>query len=373
VNISLQLKVVENLKAVILAGGFATRLRPLSCTRPKILFPIVNKPLLEWTFERLVKNDIKEVIMAVNYQTEIAIKQCKVQRCGAYISYSRDPLRKPLGTGGPIKKAEKQIGHDSPFLVLNGDVFADVNYREILKLHEEKGAVATIALHRVENPSRYGVAELTEDNRIKRFIEKPQPREAPTNLINAGAYVLSPEIFEYVPYGKAVSMEREVFPKLAEKSVLYGYVHDGLWMDIGKPEDYVKINKILLDSFFAQQKLEVKNGVDIKKPVFFDKVSLGEKSVIGPYTVLGRNVTVGKNVCIQESVILPNTEISDFAYIKGAIIGEGAFIGKGAKISEGCILGDHTKIGDHVSLAKGVLICPAKEVTESIPATQCVI
>jgi mannose-1-phosphate guanylyltransferase len=361
------------LKALILAGGFATRLRPLSCTRPKILFPIVNKPLLEWTLERLTKNNIKEVIMAVNYQTEIAIKQHKIQKCGAHISYSHDPLRKPLGTGGPIKKAEKQIGHDSPFLVLNGDVFADVNYREILKLHEEKSAVATIALHKVEDPSRYGVAEIAGDNHIKRFIEKPPQKDAPTNLINAGVYALSPEIFEYIPDGRTVSMEREVFPKLAEKGVLYGYIHDGLWMDIGKPEDYMEINKILLDSLFAQRRLKIKNEVKIEKPVFFDKVSLKEKSVIGPYTILGQNVAVGKNAYIQESVILSNTQISDFAYIKGAIIGEGAFIGKGAKILEGCILGDHTIIRDKVSLAKGVLICPAKEVYESVRKTQCII
>lgn len=364
---------VKNLKAVILAGGFATRLRPLSCTRPKILFPIVNKPLLEWTFERLAKNDIKEVIMAVNYQTEIAIKQHKIQKHGVKISYSRDPLRKPLGTGGPIKKAEKQIGHNSSFLVLNGDVFADVNYTEILRLHEEKDAVATIALHRVEDPSRYGVVELTEDNRIKRFIEKPPRKEAPTNLINAGVYALSPEIFEYIPHGKAVSMEREVFPKLAEKGMLYGYIHESLWMDIGKPEDYLKINKILLDSFFSQQKLKVKSGVEVKKPVFFHKVSLEEKAVIGPYTILGQNVTVGKGACIQNSVILPNTQISDLAFIKGAIVGEGAIIGKGAKISEGCILGDHTRIRDGVSLGKGVLICPAKEVSEDIQENRCVI
>ncbi|MGQ9507017.1 MAG: sugar phosphate nucleotidyltransferase [Candidatus Bathycorpusculaceae bacterium] len=361
------------MKAIILAGGFATRLRPISCTRPKILFPIVNKPLLEWTLERLAKNNIKEVIMAVNYQTENAIKQHKIKKYGVHLSYSRDPIRKPLGTGGPIKKAEKQIGRNSPFLVLNGDVFADVNYTEILKLHKEKGGVATIALHKVEDSNRYGVAELTEDNCIKKFIEKPQLKEAPTNPINAGVYVLSPKIFEYIPEKRAVSMEREVFPKLAEKGMLYGYVHEGLWMDIGKLEDYIKINKILLDSFFAQQKLKVKNKVEIKKPVFFNKVSLGEKSVIGPYTILGKNVIVGKNACIQNSVIFSNTKISEYASIKGAIIGESVFIGKGAKISEGCILGDHTKIGDNVSLAKGVLICPAKEISENLQENRCII
>lgn len=165
------------MKALILAGGFGTRLRPLSCTRPKSLFPILNKPLLEWTFERLAKNNITEAILAVNYQTEAAIKQHRIPRHGIHITYSRDPLGKPLGTGGPLKKAEKHIGHDAPFLILNGDIFADVDYTQLLKMHQEKNATATIALHQVEDPSRYGVAELAKDNRIKRFIEKPHENQ----------------------------------------------------------------------------------------------------------------------------------------------------------------------------------------------------
>ena len=358
---------------MILAGGFGTRLRPLSCTRPKILLPIVNKPLLQWTFERLAKNNIKEARLAVNYQTEVAIKQHRIPRCGLHVTYSRDPLRKPLGTGGPIKKAEKFIDHNAPFLVLNGDVFADVNYTEILKTHEENDAVATIALHRVEDPSRYGVAELAEDNRIKRFIEKPPVGTAPTNLINAGAYVLSPKIFKYIPEGRAVSIEYEIFPKLAEEGGLYGYVFDGLWMDIGKPEDYLKVNKTLITSIANQQKCKIENDTEIKKPVAFDKeVSIGEKSVIGPYVVLGRNVIAGSNVRIQNSVILRETVISDFVSMDGAIIGEGVFIGKRVKIGKGCILGDHVKIKDYVSLAERVSICPAKEVSESVLTPKCI-
>jgi len=358
---------------LILAGGFGTRLRPLSCTRPKILLPIVNKPLLQWTFERLAKNNIKEVRLAVNYQTEVAIKQHRIPRCGLQVTYSRDPLRKPLGTGGPIKKAEKFIGHNAPFLVLNGDVFADVNYTEILKIHEENDAVATIALHRVEDPSRYGVAELAEDNRIKRFIEKPPVGTAPTNLINAGAYVLSQKIFKYIPEGRAVSIEYEIFPKLAEEGGLYGCVFDGLWMDIGKPEDYLEVNKTLVTSIASQQKCKIGNETVIKKPVAFDKeVSVGKKSVIGPHVVLGRNVTAGKNVRIQNSVILRETVISDFVSMDGAIIGEGVFIGKRVKIGKGCILGDHVKIKDDISLAERVLICPAKEVSESALTPKCI-
>jgi len=352
---------------LILAGGFGTRLRPLSCTRPKILFPIVNKPLLQWTFERLAKNMIKEAILAANLQTEVFIKQHRIPKCGLRITYSRDPLKKPLGTGGPIKKAEKLLGHDASFLVLNGDIFADVNYREIFKMHEEKNATATIALHRVKDPSRYGVAELAKGNRIKRFIEKPPRAKAPTSLINAGVYVLNPEIFEYIPKGRKVSLEREVFPKLSEAGKLYGYVFDGLWMDIGKLEDYLKINEILLDTFANQQKYNIGSKVKVKKPVAVDKgVSVGEKSFVGPYAILGRNTTVGSNVRIQNSVVFPGVVISDFSSVNGAIIGENVVIGKGVKIGEGCVLGDHVKVKDNVRLVKGVSICPAKEIPESV-------
>jgi mannose-1-phosphate guanylyltransferase len=365
--------VEEAVKALILAGGFGTRLRPLSCTRPKILFPILNKPLLQWIFEGLARSNIEEAIMAVNYQTEVAIKQHRIPRHRLRVTYSRDPLRKPLGSGGPIKKAEKRIGHDAPFLVLNGDIFADVDYAKMLKLHNGKSAVATIALHEVEDPSRYGVAELTEDDRIARFIEKPRKGTAPTNLINAGVYILSPEIFKYIPKGRAVSIEREVFTKLAEEEALYGYVYNDMWMDIGEPEDYLKINHLLLDSMVNQPKPTTQKA-EVKQPVIFDKkVSVGEKSVIGPYAVLGRNVTVGKNAKIQNSVILRETAISDFASIDGAIVGEGVFIGKNVRIGRGCILGDHARIKDNTSLANRVWVCPAKEISESVSKPKCIV
>jgi mannose-1-phosphate guanylyltransferase len=365
---------MEKLKVLILAGGYATRLRPLSCTRPKILFPIVNRPLLQWTLERLAKNRFKEAILAVNYQTEVFIKQSKIKKYGMKITYSRDPFEKPLGTGGPVKKAEKLIGHVDPFLVVNGDIFADVNYTEVLKIHEAKDALATMALHRVEDPSRYGVAELTKDNRITRFIEKPTRETAPTNLINAGVYVLNTEIFKYIPEKRKVSMEREVFPKLVEEGKLYGYVSEGLWMDIGEPEDYLEVNKKLLDLFANQQKYEVTDKAEVKKPVAFDKgISIGEKSVIGPYAVLGRNATIGSRVRIRDSIAFPGTVISDSALIKGAIIGKDVFIGKGVKIREKCVLGDGVRINDNVSLAKDVSVCPAKEVTEDVLTSKCVM
>jgi mannose-1-phosphate guanylyltransferase len=359
--------VKHNLKAVILAGGFATRLRPLSCTRPKILFPILNKPLLQWTYERLAKHKIDEAVLAVNYQTEVAIKQHKTPKNGLKIKYSHDPPTKPLGSGGPIKKAEKLIGHNKPFLALNGDIFVDVDYSAILENHQEGKAVATIALTRVEDPSRYGVAELAKDGRITRFIEKPTKEKAPTNLINAGVYVLSPRILDYIPAGRTVSIEYDVFTKLATEGKLYGYVHHGLWFDIGKPEDYLRIHRTLLDSLNIPQEPKT----NVKNPVAFDKgVSVGKKSIIGPYAVLGRNVKVGDSANIQDSVILPGTVICDHASINGAIIGENVIIGNRVKISRSCILGDHVRIKDNVMLAEEVSVCPAKEISESVLTPQ---
>lgn len=354
------------MKALILAGGFGTRLRPLSCTRPKILFPILNKPLLEWTYERLSKSGVSEVIMAVNYQTEIAIKQQRIPRHGVKVAYSRDPLRKPLGTGGPIKKAEKRLEKTKPFLVLNGDIFADIDYQQIVKLHEKQKATATIALCQTRNPSRYGVAELGKEGRITKFIEKPRKDATKSNLINAGAYVLSHEILKLIPKNRHLSIEREIFPNLAKQGKLFGYVHNALWMDIGKPKDYLEINKTLIKTIQSHQ-VKTRHGIKIEEPVAIDRnVSIGNQSIIGPYAIIGKNVKIGKNVRITNSVILRETVISDSALICGAIIGEGVFIGNRSEINNGCILGDHVRIRDRVSLAPNVTICPAKEISENI-------
>ena len=362
--ITLQLRLGEDhLKALILAGGFNTRLRPLSCTRPKILFPVLNKPLLQWTYERLAKNNISDIVLAVFHQTEVYIKQHRVPRQNLHITYSRDPLRKPLGTGGSIKKAEKSLGQDSPFLVLNGDVFADVDYAQMLKQHEKNQCTATIALHEVEDPSRYGVAELAKNNRITRFIEKPPPGTAPSKLINAGVYVLSPRIFKYIPEGQPVSIERDIFPRLVEERELYGYVHDRLWIDIGKPEDYLQLNRILLDDKGTQLGNKKRPYIQIRNPVAFAHgVSIGRRSTVGPYAVLGRGVTVGENADVENSIVLAGTEIADGAEVHGAVIGEDVYVGVNAHIRRDCIIGDHARIRDNVSLPTGTSICPANDV-----------
>ncbi len=363
---------MTRLKAVILAGGFATRLRPLSCARPKTLFPIVNKPLLEWIFEGLSNNGVDEAILAVNALTQFHIKQQRPRRHGLKIKFSIDPPKTPLGTAGPVKKAEKLIGHNEPFIVLNGDIFAQLNYKELLNTHLESKALATIALCKVNDPSRYGVAEMGNGNCIKRFIEKPPVDKAPSNLINAGVYVLSPEVFDYIPAGRAVSVEREVFPKLAEEGKLCGHLTNGLWMDIGKPEEYLETNRIILDALSKNIRPKKAKNFELKNPVALDiGVSIGDKSLIGPYAILGKNVKVGKNVQISNSVIFADVTIDDCASIDGAIIGEAAEIGKNVKICCDCIIADRAKVRDNLELSGK--ICPGKEVAENVlkPKLHC--
>jgi NDP-sugar pyrophosphorylase family protein len=356
---------VKSLKALILAGGFATRLRPLSCSRPKTLFPIVNKPLLQWTFERLSKNGIDEAVLAVNALTQFYIRQHKPSKNGLKVRFSVDPPKMPLGTGGPLKKAEKLIGHDKPFIMLNGDIYADINYQELINTHKKTGALATIALCKVKDPCGFGVAEL-QGNLIKRFVEKPAKGHASSNLINAGAYVLSPKVFEYIPEGRAVSIEREVFPKLANEGKLCGHCIDGLWIDIGKPQEYLEANKIVLDSIAGNIKNQDLKGFELKSPSALDTgVLIGEKSVIGPYAILGKNVRVGSNSQITNSVIFAEANIGDDAILNGAIVGEGAKIGKGVKLHKGCVVGDLARVRDNVQMHDGSIICPAKEVTET--------
>jgi NDP-sugar pyrophosphorylase family protein len=355
----------DSVKALILAGGFATRLRPLSCARPKTLFPIVNKPLLQWIFERLANSGVDDAILAVNALTQFYIRQQRPPTSGLKVRFSIDPPKMPLGTAGPIKKAEKLIGHDLPFLVINGDIYSNIDYREMLQTHQKSNAFATIALSAVDNPWSFGVAELANDNCVKRFIEKPAKGTSTSNLINAGVYVLNPEIFDYIPEGRAVSMEREIFPILVEEGKLCGHCINGLWMDIGTPEDYLEANKILLDSLADVLTTENAENFQLKKPVALDKgISVGPKSVIGPYAIIGKDTKVGKNVHIKNSVIFAETQIDDFAEANGAIVGEGARIGKHVKLGKGCIVGDQAKVKDGVPLPDGLAICPAKEVTE---------
>jgi mannose-1-phosphate guanylyltransferase len=245
--------------ALILAGGFGTRLRPLTCTRPKPLFPLGNKPLSEISVERLAESGVVErVIFAINYQAEKIMQYFGDEKYGIEIKYAKE--KRPLGTGGPIKNAQNFLD-DSPFFVLNGDVIHLIDFKDMLNFHKQRGdALGTIALYPVEDPSRYGAVELDHADRILRFVEKPPPGDEPSNLINAGAYVLDPEVFDYIPENEPFSIERGVFPIFADQMKLYGYKYNDLWLDVGKPADYLQANMFVLDHLLEKKRSSSAGG-----------------------------------------------------------------------------------------------------------------
>jgi len=359
---------VNELKALVLAGGFGTRLRPLSCTRPKMLFPVANQALLDWTLRNLSEGGVDTVILAVNYMAEALVRYFGPTKFDLGIIYSRE--ERPLGTGGPIKKAADLLQDGDSFLVLNGDVISDIDYRRLVAFHRQKGGLATIVLFQVQDPSRYGAVELDGEGRILRFMEKPEPGEAPSNLVNAGIYVMDRRVLDYIPEGRPVSTEKEVFPLLAKEGLLYGYEARGLWVDIGVPEDYLQANSLLLsklDGVQVDEGSKVDGSAKVLPPSSIGAgVEVGADSVIGPNTSVSNYVHIGRGCRIENSIVFPGATIGDYTSVRNAVIGENATLERWVKVESGSLIGDYVVLADGVTITQGVSICPSKRVEESI-------
>ena len=357
-------------KAVILAGGYATRLRPLTLTTPKPLLPILDKPLLDWIIEGLVKAGIKDIVLSVRYHSDkIKSRYNDGSKYGVNIVYAEEP--KPLGDGGPIKFINEVYGLDETFLVVYGDVFSNIDYRKLLDFHRSRGSLCTMTLTRVEDPTRYGVAVLDENCRVIRFIEKPRRDEAPSNMVNAGIYVFEPEVLKYTPGKGSFSIARDFIPILLENRVnIYAYIHNGLWSDIGIPRDYFKANIQALKTFYPNgyigRNVSIENAEIVNPTYISDNVVIGEGSRIGPYTIINPRCRLGKYTRIVESIILKSTIIDTGSVIKRSIIGEKVVIGKWVRVEENSIIGDEVALNDEVMLARNTCILPFKEVRDSI-------
>jgi len=355
------------LKALVLAGGFGTRLRPLSCSRPKTLFPLANQPLIDYTLQNLAQGGVDTIILSVYYMAENIVRYLGPTKYDMGILYSRE--QRPLGKGGGIKNAEDMLNGE-PFIVLNGDIITDLDLRRLISFHEEKGGLATIALYQVKDPSRYGSVEIDREGRITRFVEKPEPGLAPSNLINAGIYVLEPEVLEYMPPGNRFDTEVEVFPVLAQERKLFGFEFHGYWTDIGVPEEYLNANAAILgkrDKGSGKKNANVDPTATVKEPcIFGDNVDIGADSVIGPNVSIMDNVHIGKGVRIENSIIFAGASIEDYSSVRNALIGESAVLERWVKVESGSLIGDYAQLNDGVTITEGVSICPSTTVEESI-------
>ncbi len=317
------------MEAIILAGGFGTRLRPLTYTRAKSLLPILNKPMIMHLIDSL-PSEVDKVILAVNYLKDQIEEYFNKNNCGKDIIINNE--KTPLGTGGATKFAERHI--TDRFFVLNSDIICSINLDKMIKFHKKNNSVSTISLWPVENVSEFGVVDVKNDGNIVRFVEKPKPKEAPSNFINAGAYLLEPEILDYIERGRLVSMEKEIFPKIIKNTGrFYGFKFEGYWMDIGRISSYLEINKFLLDN----KKLDSYKGINCKINGSIQKSSIGD------------NVYIGNKSNIKETIVFDNVKIANNVILSNCISGENSEINEGCKLKN-VVIGDNEKIKEKTTL-----------------------
>lgn len=321
------------MKALLIAGGLGTRLRPLTFTRPKHLLPIANRPHIEHVLDLLRRHSITDVVLATSYLAgAFAGVIARAGATGLDMHVAHETA--PLGTAGAIKNAEAFVS-DETFFAFNGDVLTDVDLTTLLAFHRDRGAAATILLTPVEDPSAYGVVPTDEDGRVTGFIEKPPPGEATTNRINAGVYVIEPSVLGSIPAGEVVSIEREVFPQLARSEGLFALSTDAYWMDIGTPEKYLQANMDALKGAFLTE-LVAAPGPDTN--VMAGDVRIDEDAQVSS-ACLGSGCTVESGATVRDSVLLDRVSVEAGATVRSSVLGEGVVVRSGAVV-DGRAVGD---------------------------------
>jgi mannose-1-phosphate guanylyltransferase/phosphomannomutase len=362
-------------KAVIMAGGEGTRLRPLTSNHPKPMLPMVNRPMMEHVVALLRRHGFTEVVVTVAFMAN-AIRSYfgDGSEFGVQITYATEEA--PLGTAGSVANARELL--TEPFLVISGDVLTDLDLSAVVAFHRQRNALATLALQAVEDPLEFGIVITQPDGAVERFLEKPSWGEVFSDTINTGVYVLQPEIFDFIPAGRPVDFSGEVFPAvLAAGLPIYGYVAEGYWEDVGTLEAYLEAHHDALDRAVAVEGLgfELRPGVWIGKgttvdpsatvtgPVVLgDNVIVGAQATVGPHTVLGPNVRVGDNAVVERSVVHDGSHLGSGVRLEGCVVGRSCDIRQGAHLEEGVVLGDEVFIGASASLKAGVKVYPFKTV-----------
>ena len=319
------------MKALILVGGEATRLRPLTCNIPKAMVPVLNTPFLEYVIRYLISHQVRDIILAQGHQAQpIEGYLGNGSQLGVRLYYSIEDT--PLGTAGAVKNAERYL--DETFLVLNGDIFTDLDITAMIDFHREKRAKLTIASTPVDDPTAYGLIETDAEDRITRFLEKPSPNEITTNMINAGTYVLEPDVLAQIPPQTAVSIERETFPQLlAREEPVYAYSSSAYWIDVGNPEKYLQLHKDLLsgkcshyavatgEKVLIGEHCDIHPTAQIKGPaVIGSDCSIGRKVKLTGPVVIGNGCTVLEDSVIEESVIWDKVQIGQRDNLKNCIV-----------------------------------------------------
>ncbi len=369
------------MKAIVLAGGYGTRLRPLTYTCPKPMLPLAGKPVLRHIIEFLAGHGFDEIIVTTNYlRDRVKDHFGDGSRYGVKLKY---PLEEePLGTAGSVKHVSEYL--DDTFAIIQGDNITNIDLVKVLEFHKKKGSLATISLIPVDNPCEYGIAELNDEGRVIRFVEKPRPEECFSRLANTGLYILQPQVLDHIPDHCSYDFSKDLFPKLLTlNEKVYGCLVTGFWTDIGRPENYLKANKWLLSRLIKPNISDSADisGAAIKGPVTIeDNVTIERGArITGPAIIcegsrirsdtrvmansfLCHGVTVGRGSKVVGSIIFEDTQVGDESNINHSIIGEGCSIGSEASFGRLSVIGAKCRIGDDVKVESGARIWPRIEV-----------
>ncbi len=363
------------MKAVIMAGGEGTRLRPLTSNQPKPMMPLANRPMMEHIVSLLKLHGFDEIVVTVAFQAN-AIRTYfgDGTEFGVRMVYATEEM--PLGTAGSVRNAMDEL--DETFLVISGDVLTDIDLGGVVAFHQERGALATIGLKSMENPLEFGIVITREDGSIERFLEKPTWGQVFSDTINTGIYVLEPEIFDYIEADKPVDFSSEVFPRLLDEGrPLFGYVADGYWEDVGTLDAYIKVHQDVLDGvvevdipgfrlgegIWLGEGSEVDPGATVRGPAIIgDYCRVEAGADLGEYTVLGSNVRVGMDAFVERSVVHDNVYLGPGVRLRGAVVGRSSDLRRGARLEEGVVLGDECFVGEHAVINPGVKVYPFKTV-----------
>ena len=323
------------MRAVVLVGGFGTRLRPLTYTVPKPMLPVGHLPIIERLVANLVRGGVTEVTLALGFKPEPFLDAFPDGTCaGARLLYAVEP--EPLDTAGAIRFAAEATGIDETFVVANGDVLTDLDVAALVAFHRDRGAEATLHLIAVADPSAFGVVALDDDGRVERFVEKPAPGTEPSNLVNAGTYVLEPGVIGRIPPGRKVSIERETFPAIVADRSLFAMATSDYWIDTGKPELYLAANLDLLRGLRAHERCEpVAAGARVDPTA----------SIVA--AVVADGAAVDAEAVVERSVVLAGAHIGAGAVVRDSVVM--GRIGRGSSI-ERCVIGAEAAVADGVHL-----------------------
>ena len=365
------------MKAVIMAGGEGTRLRPLTSLRPKPMVPIVNQPVMEHIVGLVKHHGIDQIVATLAFMPAVIQDYFGAgEEWGVEISYAVE--ESPLGTAGSIKNAAHLLDTDEPFVVISGDAITDIDLTEVIAFHKERGAAVTIALKRVPDPLDFGVVITAEDGKIERFLEKPTWGQVFSDTINTGIYVVEPWVLDYIPADTPFDFSADLFPKLMEDGhPLYGLAVEGYWCDVGSRESYMEVHRDILDgkSHSFVPGVHARKGVWVSESAKIDGtatlgncVVIGENvtvragAVIGDYTVIDDNCVIGQGVHVTHSVIWGDTFVGKLADVSGAVLCRHVDIRANAVVGVGAVIGDESVVGQGAHVGADVQVFPYKRI-----------